>query len=162
MENREQILQWLAQEGVTYELVEHPPAATMEDLVQFGVAKQGVVCKNLFLRDSQKGKRHYLVTVCGDKPVDLKRLGEVLGDRLSFASEKRLLKYLNLQQGSVTPLGVFYDDENTVKVFFDEEIQKQDRVGVHPGENTATVFLRPDDLAALVKGRGNALKWVSL
>ena len=162
MDNKETVLAWLKNQGVDYELMEHPAAHTMEDIERFGVSAKGPVCKNLFLRDSQKGKRHYLVTVLGDKAVDLKKLGEALGDRLSFASPERLKKHLNLEQGSVTPLGVLFDEQNAVTVWFDAEIKTRERVGVHPGDNTATVFLHPDDLVALVEGRGHRVHWAEL
>ena len=75
----------------------------MEDMDRLGLPAKGILCKNLFLRDS-KGKRHFLVTCDEAKKVDLKSLARQLGTGgLSFASEERLEKYLGLKQGSVTP-----------------------------------------------------------
>ncbi len=162
MDNRQEILAWMDGHGVAYELMEHPAAHTMEDIEAFGISAKGLVGKNLFLRDSQKGRRHYLVTVCGDKPVDLKKLGEALGDRLSFASEGRLQKYLRLEQGAVSPLGALFDTDGAVAVYLDKELQAQPRVGVHPGDNTATVFLAPEALAGLIEGTGHKVHWVEL
>ncbi len=162
MDNIAQIRTWLDTFGLHYEYKEHAAAFTMEDIRNHGVDEDGMVCKNLFLRDSQKGKRHYLVTVCGDKPVDLKQLGTQLGDRMSFASSARLKKHLNLNEGSVTPLGVLFDTENAVQVVFDKELLLQKKVGVHPGENTATIFVDPKDLANLLQEQGHAVRWVTL
>lgn len=161
MDKIAQTLAWLDAAGVSYELMEHPPAATMEDIHRLGIDQKGLVCKNLFLRDSHKGKRHFLVSVCGDKPVDLKQLGATLGDRLSFASEQRLMKFLQLEQGSVTPLGVQFDTQNAVSVVLDEELLQHPLVGVHPCVNTATVFLAPNDLASLIQEKGNTLRWAA-
>ncbi len=161
-EQRAQVLAWLAQQGVPYTLVEHPPAYTMEDIVTYGIDRHGHVCKNLFLRDSKKGKRHFLLVVSGEQKVDLQRAGQALGERLSFASQERLEKYLCLQKGEVTPLGVLFDEDKAVEVFFDAALPEKGMVGVHPCDNTATVFLPFEALRRLVEEHGNACKMVEL
>lgn len=157
-----EILAWLDAAGVDYELVEHPAAYDMEDIQKYLPEKAGSVCKNLFLRDSRKGKRHLLVSVLGSARVDLGRLGEAVGERLSFASEGRLEKYLHLAKGAVTPLGVFYDETGAVELFFDERLAGLGRVGVHPGVNTATVFLAFEDLCRLMKNRNHAPSFIKV
>lgn len=139
MDKKQQTLDLLDAQGIEYRLVEHPPALDMEDIAAFGVEEHGHVAKNLFLRDSHKGRRHFLVTVRGDKRVDLAALGAAVGQRLSFASEERLEKYLNLKKGEVTPLAVQYDTENAVEV-----------------------FLSFEDLQAYVKNQGNRVTLVKL
>lgn len=155
------ILEKLDEWGVAYELEHHAPAFTMEDMVAFGMTEKGLVAKNLFLRDA-KGKRHFLVVVAGDKRVDLRALGERLGQRLSFASEERLLKQLNLTPGAVTPLGVLAGGENGLEVWLDEDLQGRRRIGVHPGVNTATVFLDCAGLLAVIDKAGVARAFVRL
>ena len=71
---------------IKYEVVEHEPVYTMEDMDRLGLTKKGTLCKNLFLRDS-KGKRHFLVTADEHTKIDLKSLSKKLGaGNLSFAS----------------------------------------------------------------------------
>ena len=64
--------------GIKYEVVEHEPVHTMEDMDRLGLPEKGTLCKNLFLRDS-KGKRHFLVTADEKTKIDLKALGETRG-----------------------------------------------------------------------------------
>ena len=131
---------------IKYEVVEHEPVHTMEDMDRLGLPEKGTLCKNLFLRDS-KGKRHFLVTCDEKKPVDLKSLGRQLGGgNLSFASEDRLEKYLGLKQGSVSPFGLMNDTDHAVEFFIDKDLSKCKSLGIHPLENTATVFLSFKDL----------------
>ena len=100
---RKKVYEALDKMNIKYEVVEHEPVYTMEDMDRLGLTKKGTLCKNLFLRDA-KGKRHFLVTADENTKVDLKSLGKKLGaGNLSFASEERLEKYLGLKQGSVTP-----------------------------------------------------------
>ena len=67
---------------------------------------------------------------------------------LSFASEEDLMKLLGLTAGSVTPLGVLNDEER--------------KVGVHPNDNTATVWLKAEDLVRLIGEHGNRIHVVPI
>ena len=147
MENQKQrVYDALEQLKIKYEVVEHEPVHTMEDMDRLGLPQKGTLCKNLFLRDA-KGKRHSLVTCDEKKTVDLKTLGRQLGaGNLSFASEDRLEKYLGLKQGSVSPFGLMNDTEHAVEFFIDKDLSRCKSLGIHPLENTATVFLSFKDL----------------
>lgn len=147
MENQKQrIYDELKKLNIKYETVEHEPVFTMEDMDRLGLPEKGVLCKNLFLRDS-KGKRHFLVTCDEKKKIDLKSLARQLGaNGLSFASEDRLEKYLGLKQGSVTPFGLINDTGHAVEFFIDRDLARCKSLGIHPLENTATVFLSYKDL----------------
>lgn len=147
MENQKQrVYDALDQLKIKYEVVEHEPVHTMEDMDRLGLPQKGTLCKNLFLRDA-KGKRHFLVTCDEKKTVDLKTLARQLGaGNLSFASVDRLEKYLGLKQGSVSPFGLMNDTEHAVEFFIDKDLSRCKSLGIHPLENTATVFLSFKDL----------------
>ena len=131
---------------IPYTLVEHPAVYTMEEIQRLSFPGREKAVKNLFLRDA-KGKRHFLVTCDEKKKVDLKALGRTLGaGNLSFASEERLEKYLGLKQGSVSPFGLMNDTDHAVEFFIDKDLSRCKSLGIHPLENTATVFLSFKDL----------------
>lgn len=161
MAKAEELLRWLEENGCACEQFEHPPAFTMEDMQRYGMDARGLVAKNLFLRDA-KGRRHFLLVVCGDKAVDLRALGESLGAKLGFASAERLAKYLQLEKGAVTPLGMYYDKDRAVELLLDRDLAGHRLIGVHPGENTSTVFLPFDDLAKLLKNTGKCCKIIDV
>ena len=147
MENQKQrVYDALKKLGIKYEVVEHEPVHTMEDMDRLGLPEKGTLCKNLFLRDS-KGKRYFLVTCDEKKKVDLKSLGRSTGGgNLSFASEERLQEVLGLKQGSVSPFGLMNDTDHVVEFFIDKDLTRCKSLGIHPLENTATVFLSYKDL----------------
>jgi Ala-tRNA(Pro) deacylase len=160
MTEREKALQQLDDMNITYTLKEHPAVYTIEEMEHLGVADG--VAKNLFLRDA-KGTRHFLVVLPKDKQVDIKAISAQLGcTRLSFASEERLGKYLKLTKGSVSPLGVLNDPDGNVEVVFDKELKKTERLGVHPNDNTATVWMSFEDLHSVVKRNGNVVRFIEL
>ena len=95
--------------NIQFTCTEHRPVYSMEELDALEMPADAVICKNLFLRNSN-GKQHFLLTVPAATPVDLKQLAASLGSsRLSFASAERLEKYLKLQSGLVSPFGLLND-----------------------------------------------------
>ena len=156
----EEILQRLKELGIQYELIEHKAVFNMEEMDALGkdFFKGATICKNLFLRD-QKGKRHFLVTMKEEKQANLAEIAKsCLATKLSFASEERLKKYLNLTPGAVTPLAIINDEQKAVEVILDKDLFKEEKIGVHPGVNTATVIISPADLEKYIKVNGNKLK----
>ena len=72
---------------------------------------------------------------------------------LSFASPDDLLAILHLTPGAVTPLGLLNDEERRVHLYVDADF-KDHLIGVHPNDNTATVWLSADDLLSSFKNTG--------
>lgn len=156
------VVQKLKDLGVTFEMEEHEAVYTIEEMERLGLDKRGEICKNLFLRDAP-GKRHFLVVLCQDKQADLKILASKLNSsRLSFASEERLQKHLGLTKGSVSPLGMLNESSDGVEVVLDRDLASKPLVGVHPNDNTATVYMAFSDLERLLKGRGRSVTFVTL
>lgn len=137
--------------NIKYEVTEHEPVYTIEEMEMLGICRQGCVCKNLFLRNAN-GRQHYLVVLRNDKKADLKALQGILGcSKMGFASEERLARYLNLTKGAVTPFGLIFDSEKAVNVVIDEDLIGNERLGFHPAVNTATVWISFDDLKKLLR-----------
>ncbi|MDO5111807.1 MAG: prolyl-tRNA synthetase associated domain-containing protein [Clostridia bacterium] len=159
---KQSALAFLDQVGIAYELMEHVAVFTVEEMEAAGINARGGVCKNLFLRDA-KGKNHFLVVAPEEKRVDIAAVAQQLGaSKLSFASAERLQKYLGVAQGSVSPLGVLNDAEHAVTVVFDRDLLHAKRVGVHPNDNTATVWLSFQDLKKAIESIGNEIAYVKV
>lgn len=158
---KSETLQTLTDHGIPYELTEHPAVYNMEELDAVALPYPEFDAKNLFVRDDKK-QHYYLITVKGDKRVDLKTFRKAHGLRnLSFASPDELAALLALAPGSVTPLGLLNDAECRVQLFLDAEFDGQ-IIGVHPNDNTATVWLSADALVSLLRAHGSPVEWVTL
>ncbi len=153
------VYETLRRMGVVYEEVTHRPMFTIGDMMTISLPPDVTVAKNLFLRD-HRGRRHFLVTLHPDKNADLKRLGDALQTRLSFASDERLNAYLGLEKGSVSPFGVLNDREKNVEVFFDAALRPCPRVGVHPNRNTSTLLMPLADIVRVVQEHGNRTEFI--
>lgn len=113
------------------------------------------------MRDDKK-RAYYLITLMGDRRVDLKEFRRRYGARpLSFASADDLGSIMGLEPGSVTPLGPLSDEERKAAFSLDADFA-DDIIGVHSNDNTATVWMQAADLARVVESHGNEARVIEL
>lgn len=99
MIGQEKVYERLAELGIGFDYLEHPEAPTIEIARQYWVNLDSTHCKNLFFRN-HKGNQHYLVIFHCDQTLAIHDLEHLLHQgKLSFASEKRMEKYLGLKRG---------------------------------------------------------------
>ena len=155
------VIALLTEQKIPYEVSEHKAVFNMAELHEVALLYPEWDAKNLLVRDDKK--RHwYLITVCGSRRVDLKAFRKVHGLRsLSFASAEEMQTMLRLTPGSVTPFGLLNDTERRVYFFLDDAFRGE-KIGVHPNDNTATVWLQAEDLVKLLASQGIATEWTSL
>lgn len=135
---------------IHFTYTEHRPVYSMEELDTLEIPANAVICKNLFLRNSS-GKQHFLLSVPADTPVDFKELAvKLASSRLSFASAERLEKYLGLQSGLVSPFGLLNNTSKSVIFISSKDLSPATIIGIHPNDNTATVWLAFGDLLSLL------------
>ncbi len=161
MMNKEETYKFLDQNHISYEITEHQAVFSMNELCSVELPHPDCDAKNLFVRDDKK-QNYYLITVKGNKRADLKDFRRKHGLRpLSFASPDELMAIMHLTPGSVTPLGVLSDEERKVQVFLDDAFC-DGLIGIHPNDNTATVWLKTNDLVDLIKAHGNKVEFAEV
>lgn len=148
----------LAELGVAHETLSHRPVFTVDEAKRLRGHVAGAHSKNLFVRD--KKERHWLVSCLAHRTVDLKWLASRLGTkRLTFCSERRLIGYLGIRPGSVSPFAVVNDAGGIVKVALDAEMLETEPINFHPLDNAMTTavsragllrFLEAEDHSPLI------------
>ena len=157
-----EVLQYLDDQEVFYQKVEHEPVFTMEGMEQLNLPFAAEVVKNLFLRDDKK-RAYYLVVMPEDKPANRKALRAMLESRpLRFASADDLEAILGLRAGAVSPLGVLNDDERRVQVVLDKELCSYTGLGIHPNDNTAKLHVPLPDVLAMLDAHGTPYRFVPM
>lgn len=155
----EALLALLTSLGIAHETVRHEAVFTVEQSSRvnalYPALTTGVHIKNLFLRN--KREEMWLVVAEAHRPIDLKRLGERIGlGRASFGSAERLMKYLGVRPGSVTPFSLINDTTHAVRLAVDRVILEAPRAWAHPLVNTMTVGLSGADLDRFFGHTGHA------
>lgn len=133
--------------GIEYERVDHEEANTMEACAAIDeVLAPAVICKNLFLCNTQKTK-FYLLMIKNDKKFKTKEISkQINSSRLSFAPPEYMEKYLDITPGSASVLGLMNDKENEVTLLVDEDVLKAEYFGCHPCINTSSLRLKVADV----------------
>ena len=91
---------------IPYKVFDHEPIFSAADRADKQVVVDGLICKNLFLRNKEKS-RYYLYTLPIDKRADLLALQKKLGEsRLSFGDADMLWEMLRVAPGFVSLLNI--------------------------------------------------------
>ena len=157
--DKQEIYNYLKEENISYEITNHKAVYNMEEASEIDIPYPNQDAKNLFVRDDKK-KNYYLITVKGNKRLDLKEFSLKNNTRrLSFASKEDLMKIMKLIPGAVTPFGILNDKDNIVKFYLDKEFLEEPKfLGVHPNDNTATIWIKTYDLINIIEKHGNEVK----
>jgi len=160
---KQEIFKFLNNRKIQNEITEHEAVYNMAELANVNFLYPEAIAKNLFVRDDKKQK-YYLITVRGDKRVDLKKFRKANNTRpLTFASEEELISILKLTPGSATPLGILNDDERRIEFYLDASfLETVSLIGIHPNDNTATIWLKTKDLISIVEEHGNPVHVVNI
>ncbi len=159
-EARQKVFNRLNALNIGFEVHEHPALDTIEMALEYWKHIDSMHCKNLFFRN-HKGNRHYLVIIKDTTPFSIKSLEKKLKQgKLTFGSEKRLMKFLGVKAGSVSPFGLINDEEHHVYLFLDEQLQKADKISFHPNDNTASLVINYADLLKFLDESGNGYEFI--
>jgi Ala-tRNA(Pro) deacylase len=135
------IFNFLADHNIAYTRYDHAPVYTVEEAERLVPPMPGAKTKNLFLRD-RNARRHFLVVVGYEKSVDLKALTQLLGvSKLGFGSPERLQRYLGVDPGAVSILGLVNDTERGVELIMDRSLWEAEEFRCHPLVNTSTLAI---------------------
>jgi len=156
----QEVHDYLAKLGIQFERYEHPPISTAAEGDEHWAGIDAVHCKNLFMRN-QRGDRHYLVIIPHTKRANLRTVANQIGDgKLSFASPERLMKYLGVPPGSVSPFGLIHDREHHVRLFLDRDLKQARTISFHPNINTSTLTMAYADFERFLASCGVAPRYV--
>lgn len=151
----QQLLARLDALGFDTTTTEHDPMWTVEDSQRLREDdREEGHCKSLFLRN-KKGKM-WLVVMLEDQRLDIKALGEALGEKLSFAKPERLMEYLGVIPGSVTPFSVVNDDANAVQVVLQRRMMECAHLHYHPLRNFMTTKISAADLIQFLEAQDHS------
>mgnify|MGYP002858675438 CR=1 FL=1 len=132
--------------NIEYTKIEHPPLFSCEDNKKYNLKFNALVCKNLFIKNSNKSQ-YYLVVLPIEKKMDLKHLQILLTEtRLSFGDEKILKEKLGVKSGTVSIFNIINMKDKDIMLILDEDILKNEKVAFHPNINTVTVIFNTKEL----------------
>ena len=135
--------------GIAYQRTDHERADNMAACNEIDAVLGVIICKNLFLCNRQ-GTAFYLLMMPGDKKFKTKELSAQIGSaRLSFASPEDMLRYLDIEPGAVSIMGLMNDKEHAVRLLIDEDVLKDEYIGCHPCVCTSSLKMKTRDITEI-------------
>ena len=132
--------------NISYQRTDHEPADNMEACNAIDGVLGVVICKNLFLCNRQKTCFNLLM-MPGDKKFKTKELSaQINSSRLSFADAEDMLKYLDIEPGAVSIMGLMNDHDHAVNLLIDRDVLEGEYLGCHPCVCTSSLKLKTDDV----------------
>ncbi len=157
MNKKADIYEYLNVNNIWYEKINHEAVYNMDELSKIDTPYFDVIAKNLFIRDDKK-KNYYLITLKGNKKINLKEFRKSQNTRaLSFASEEELQELMSLTAGSISPFGLLNDESLLIHFYIDKDYDDS-IIGIHPNDNTETIILNVKDLIEIIATHGNEVK----
>ena len=162
MSKRAEVTCYLNDLNIPFDLYEHPPVPTVEEALPYWKDIDSAHCKNLFFRN-HKGNRHYLVILDHRRQLNIRDLEQKLKQgKISFASPKRMERYLGLSAGSVSAFGIINDHDNHVHLFIDAALHSAESISFHPNENNATLVISFASFLRFLESSGNSYEFIAL
>lgn len=162
MNGQKKLYEILDELNIKFKYFEHPPVPTINEARRYWKNIEATHCKNIFFRN-HKGNRHYLVILNSEQQLDIHDLEKrLMQGKLSFASARRLKKYLGVEQGSVSPFGLVNDQKNHVHLFIDQNLQKAQTISFHPNINTASLVIDYKNFIRFLDWSGNSYEFMKL
>ncbi|MCQ2816097.1 MAG: hypothetical protein MJ252_02415 [archaeon] len=160
--DKESIHNLLKEAKIEYKEMTHEKLDTVQQGLEYFSKNKPEVenytfLKNLFLKNKAGG--FYLLSVHNETNTDFKSLTKLFkakSGNIRNAEEDKMDNYLHVKHGSLSPFAILNATEEQrkeISFHFDAAIQSE-YVAVHPMDNTATVFLKKEDLLKLLKDKG--------
>lgn len=149
-------MEMLESNGITSHCVEHPAVFTVDAMIEHLKDIDGLVTKNLFLKD--KKKKLWLLTAVHSKDVKLSDVGKTVGapGGLRFTDESVMIEKLGVAQGCCTPMSLINDVNKDVKFIVDSDLLNEGvMVYSHPLENTASLGISSEDFKKFLASTGH-------
>lgn len=146
----EEVKEFLNKLNIKYDIVFHPAVFTTEDADKYIEGMEGVPSKTIFMA-GKKDRNFYLFILDDSKRLDIKKINEIVGDKLHFGKEEHLKEKMGLVPGMVSIFGLLNNKEHDIKIYVDKGLLNEKKITFHPNDNTATIFISMSDMFKFLK-----------
>lgn len=143
MDASELIIAFLNKTKISYQCLRHKPIYTLEDGLEISRATGIEPSKCLLLVNR---RNQSFMVLAGEEQIDLRLIADTIhSSRLSFAPPETLMSLLHTTPGAVSPLGLVFDTEVSVKLIIDESLLKCDELLLAPCVNDLSIIIKTQD-----------------
>lgn len=145
---REEVYAFLEAQAISYRVHEHEAVFTVAESSVKLPEKEPV--KTLLVTDDKK-QQVWMVAMRGLHRLDMKSLARACAvKKMQFVRPERVEELVGVRPGSVSIFGLLHPGAQNIQVIIDESLMQEPELGFHPNDNTATVFLKPEDVLTII------------
>jgi Ala-tRNA(Pro) deacylase len=159
----EDLFSLLDDAAIEYQVTRHKPLMTVEDArsIRSDTDTDTGQIKNLFVQN--KKKKMWLLTLHENRQINLKQTAVQIGaGRFSFCNSERLMQYLGVIPGAVSPLALLNDTGYEVNFYIDESLMSHPVIHVHPLDNRVTVTIETEKMLDFLAMHGHGYNILSV
>ena len=160
---KEEIIRAIRDMGISFDLITHPPAHSMDECRRPAERLGAVMPANLLLRP-RRHETYYLLVCAPEARLYTSSVSrQVSSPRLGFASAEEMERVLLCRPGSASALELVYPQAREVTLLMDRALMEADRLAFHPGENDASLAMSREDFLTIFLPRvGKSPIWVDM
>jgi nondiscriminating aspartyl-tRNA synthetase len=143
---RNEIIHLLKKHEMEFTHVTHEATPTSADSTRARGEGMGQGVKALILR-GKSSKKNYQCNILSNRKLDMKAVSELIGEKCEFEDAEVIKERFGLVLGSIPPFGSLLN----IDTFFDEGIQKEEKVSFNCGLITESIGMRSQDLLTIVQ-----------
>ena len=142
-----QLIDFLNENKVRYEILHHPEAVTAQRIAQAEHVKGRHHAKVVMIKS---GEQRLMAVLPADRQVDLEKVEKAIGKSASLAREKEFKTlFPDCAIGAMPPFGNLYN----VPTFVDQSLAEQDYIVFEAGTHSDAIKLSYRDYEKIVKPR---------
>jgi len=123
----------------------HGAKTSADATASLGVHMSDIAKSILFI---VKDGNPHMAIILGDRRVDVKKLKQIVGQKLRIANADEVLKHTGTEIGGVTPLGCDH-----IPKYIDHSLLKKEYIHSSGGCSYATLLIKTKDLIDFTKGK---------
>lgn len=141
----ERLKAFLDQNGIRYELIQHSPAFTSQEIAAAAHLSGRRLAKTVVVKI---GSELAMVVIPGSEHVDLNRLAEITGRPTVLATEEEFRsRFPDCELGAMPPLGNFYG----MDVYVSEHVGQEDPIAFNAGTHRELIQMNYADFVRLAQ-----------
>ncbi|MFL6554194.1 MAG: deacylase [Verrucomicrobia bacterium] len=145
MEIPKQLIDFLNQNNVQYEILHHPETVTAQRIAQAEHVKGRHQAKVVMLKS---GDQHLIAVLAADHHIDLEKIEKAIGKPVSLAKENDFKSlFPDSAIGAMPPFGNLY----SLPTYVDKHLGEQDYIVFEAGTHTDAIKMSYSDYEKIVK-----------
>jgi Ala-tRNA(Pro) deacylase len=151
MEIPKQLIDCLAGNKVSYEVLHHPEAVTAQRIAQAEHVKGRHHAKVVMVKS---GDQHFMMVLPADHQIDLEKVEKAIGKAVSLDNEQEFKTlFSDCAIGAMPPFGNLYG----LPTYVEQSLAEQDYIVFEAGTHTEAIKMSYRDYEKIVKPKVNDL-----